>query len=130
MTSGSGVVAPDSSESRGVITRTRGMLARLVLLAVVVLLLGQIVVAWFAITGFEKALEPQLSQKARAVGRAVGDQLEFVVGDLGIPPEELVGVDPFLDGILASNADIEYLVVLDAASNVLFARGLARRCSS
>ena len=125
MTSGSGVVAPDSSESRGVITRTRGMLARLVLLAVVVLLLGQIVVAWFAITGFEKALEPQLSQKARAVGRAVGDQLEFVVGDLGIPPEELVGVDPFLDGILASNADIEYLVVLDAASNVLFARGLA-----
>lgn len=125
MSSGSETVAPVSTELRGVITRTRGMLGRLVLLAVVVLLLGQIAVGWFAITGFEKALEPQLGQKAWAVGRAISDQLEFVVGDLGIPPEELVGVNPFLDGILASNADIGYLVVLDASSNVLFARGLA-----
>jgi len=94
-------------------------------LAIVVLLLGQILVAWFAVTGFEKALEPQLVQKAGAVGRAVANQLEFVVDDLGIPPDELVGVDPFLDGILAANADIEYLIVLDASSKVLFARGLS-----
>ena len=109
----------------GGITRTRGILGRLVLLAVIVLLLGQIVVAWFAVTGFEKALEPQLSQKAGAVGRAVSGQIEFVVNDLGIPPHELVGVDPFLDKILASNADIEYLLMLDPSSEVQFARGLA-----
>ena len=112
-------------DSSGVITRTRGMLGRLVLLAVVVLLLGQILVAWFAVTGFEKALEPQLNQKARAVGRAIADQLEFVVDDLGIPPDDLVGVDPFLDGILAANADIEYMIVRDVTSKVLFARGLS-----
>ena len=88
------------------------------------LLVGQVLVAWFAVTGFEKALEPQLSHKAGAVGRAIANQLEFVVDDLGIPPDELVGVDPFLDGILASNADIEYLIVLDDSSKVLFARGL------
>ena len=119
-----GVVALDGSDTRGAITRTHGILGRLALLAVVVLLVGQVLVAWFAVTGFEKALEPQLSHKAGAVGRAIANQLEFVVDDLGIPPDELVGVDPFLDGILASNADIEYLIVLDATSKVLFARGL------
>ena len=58
------------------------------------------------------------------VGRAVADQIAFVVDDLGIPPDELVGVDPFLDKILESNADIEYLLMLDSSSEVQFARGL------
>ena len=116
--------APGSGDLQGGITRTRGILGRLVLLSVIVLLLGQIVVAWFAVTGFEKALEPQLSQKAGVVGRAVANQIRFVVDDLGIPPDELVGVDPFLDKILDSNADVEYLLMLDPSSEVQFARGL------
>ena len=85
----------DEDTNRGV-TRTGSVLARLVLLSVIVLLLGQIVVAAMAVTGFEKALEPQLSQKAGAVGKAVADQIEFVVDGLGIPPKDLVGVDPYL----------------------------------
>ena len=112
------------AEPRGGIARTRGILGRLVLLAVMVLLLGQIVVAWLAVTGFERALEPRLSQKAEVVGRAVSNQIDFVVGDLSIPPGELVGMDPFLDRILASNADIEYLIMVDPSSEVQFARGL------
>ena len=56
------------ADSRGGIARTRGILGRLVLLAVMVLLLGQIVVTWFAVTGFERALEPQLNQKAGGGG--------------------------------------------------------------
>ena len=125
MTSRPDTVAPGHGDAEGGITRTRGILGRLVLLAVIVLLLGQIVVAWFAVTGFEKALEPQLGQKAGAVGHAVADQVAFVVDDLGIPPDELVGVDPFLDKILESNADIEYLVMIDPSSKVQFSRGLA-----
>ena len=125
MTSSPDTVAPASADARGVINRTHGILGRLACLAVIVLLLGQILVAWFAVTGFERALEPQLSHKAGAVGRAIANQIEFVVVDLGIPPDELVGVDPFLDGILADNTDIEYLIILDASSNVLFARGLS-----
>ena len=124
MSSRADTVASVPGDAKGGITRTRGILGRLVLLAVIVLLLGQVVVAWFAVTGFEKALEPQLSQKAGAVGRAVSDQIAFVVDDLGIPPNELVGVDPFLDKILDSNADIEYLLMLDPSSEVQFARGL------
>ena len=118
------VAAEGGNATGGGITRTRGILGRLVLLAVIVLLLGQIVVAWFAVTGFERALEPQLGQKAGAVGRAVADQIAFVVDDLGIPAGELVGVDPFLDKILESNTDIEYLLMVSPSSEVQFARGL------
>ena len=103
---------------------TSGILGRLVLLAVVVLLLGQIVVAWFAVDGFERELEPQLGRKAEVVGRAVADQIAFAVDDLEIPPGNLVGMDAFLGKILASNPDIEYLVILDDSSQVLFADGL------
>ena len=104
---------------------TSGILGRLVLLAVVVLLLGQIVVAWLAVDGFEREIEPQLGRKAEVVGRAVADQIAFAVDDLGIPPGELVGVDTFLAKILASNADIEYIVILDGSSRVLLAQGLS-----
>lgn len=117
--------ATDDASGRKGITRTRGTLGRLVLLAAIILLLGQIVVAWFAVTGFERVLEPQLSRKADVVGRAIASQLRFVVDDLRIPPGELVAVDPFLDKILDSNADIEYLIILDSSSKVLFARGLS-----
>ena len=125
MTPSPDAVAPAGATAQGVIRRTHGILGRLACLAVIVLLLGQILVAWFAVTGFERALEPQLGHKAGAVGRAIANQLEFVVDDLDIPPDELVGVDPFLDGILADNTDIEYLIILDASSNVLFARGIS-----
>ncbi len=112
-------------DTKGGVTRTGGVLGRLVLLSVIVLLLGQIVVAAMAVTGFEKALEPQLSQKAGAVGKAVADQIEFVVDELGIPPKDLVGVDPFLEKILEANADIEYLLLLDPSSQIQFASGLS-----
>ena len=106
-------------------TGTTGVFPRLVLLAIVVLLTGQIIVTWFAVDGFEREIEPQLVHKAEVVGRAVADQIEFAVDDLGIPPGELVGMDAFLDKLLAANADIKYLIVLDASSQVLFAHGLS-----
>ena len=115
---------PEARGPGGGVARTRGVLARLLLLSVVVLLLGQIAVAWFAVSGFERELEPQLTQKAGVVGHAVADQVRFVVDDLGIPPDELVAVEPFLDQVLSSNADIEYLLMLDPSSRVQFAQGL------
>ncbi len=111
------------SDKRG-LTRLRGVFGRLVLLASIILLLGQVAVVWFAVNGFEKALEPQLGQKATAVGRAVAEKVEFAVDDLGIPPDELVGIEPFLDKILASNREIKYLLMLAPSSEVQFMRGL------
>ena len=104
--------------------QSKGMLGRLIFLAVALLLSGQVVLAWLALNGFERELEPQLTQKAHTIGVAVADQFEFAVDHLGIPPKKLVGVDDFLDQILQRNSDIEYLVMLDANNEVLFARGL------
>ena len=119
------LVVPDHALLRKGITRSRGTLGRLILLAAIILMLGQIVVAWFAVTGFERVLEPQLGRKADVVGRAISSQLSFVMDDLRIPPDELVAVDPFLDKLLASNPDIEYLIIRDASSEVLFSRGIS-----
>ncbi len=124
MSSRADTAGPAPGDRKPGTTRTRGILGRLVLLAAIVLLLGQIAVAWFAVTGFERALEPQLGQKAGAVGRAVADQIAFVVDELGIPPDDLVGVDSFLDKVLESNNDIKYLLMVSPSSAVQFARGL------
>ena len=112
-----------AAQGRAGIVRPRALLSRLVLFAVAVLLIGQIAVAWFALVGFERELSPQLNQKAQAVGRALTDQITFAVRDLGIPPRELVGVEPFFDEVLAANPDIEYLAILEPSAEPLFARG-------
>ena len=117
-------VAIDSTLEVQFLSQQRGLLTRLFLLAIAVLLAGQIALAWFALIGFERKLEPQLNQKANAVGYAISSQLSFAVGDLRIPSEDLVGVDAYFDNILASNKDIKYLSLIDPSGNVLFLRGI------
>lgn len=106
------------------LTQQRGLLTRLVLLSAAVLLTGQITISWFALGGFEQELEPQLNQKANAVGFAISAQIAYAVDDLKIPAEELFGMDTFLDNILIANEDIEYLSLLDSAGEILFSRGI------
>ena len=103
----------------------RKLLVRLVLLAVFVLVLGQSAVSWFALEGFEEQLDPQLHQKANAVGKALSDQLSFATGELAIPAAELVGVEEYFDSVLATNDDIKYLSLTNAANDVLFVSGIS-----
>ena len=101
-----------------------GLLTRLVLFSAVILLVGQIVVSWFALSGFQRELGPQLSQKANAVGLSVANQFIYAIADLLIPPNELKGVDAYFEKILAANEDIAYIALHDTAGNVLFSRGI------
>ncbi len=112
------------AESSRFLAGQRLLLIRLVLLAAIVLLTGQIAISWFALGGFEKTLEPQLKQKANAVGFAVSAQISYAVDDLEIPPDELVGMDVYFDNILKLNQDIEYLAFLNSSGKVLFLRGI------
>lgn len=125
MTAQSETTAPTVVRPAGGLIGARGLLGRLVLLAVVLLLAGQIALAWLSVAGFEQELEPQLGKKAHAVGLAVANQVKFAVDDLGIPPDELVGVETFFDGIMDSNSDIEYMTILSPQSEALFVRGLS-----
>ncbi len=113
-------IAPDEFR-RG----QRKLLLRLMLLAVFVLILGQASVSWFALEGFEQQLEPQLHQKANAVGKALSDQLSYATGELAIPAEELVGVEEYFDGVLLTNDDIKYLSLTNSSNEVLFVSGIS-----
>ena len=93
----------------------RGLLLRLLLLAVVVLVLGQFAVSWFSLVGFDREFDPQLHRKASAVGQSLSDQLSYAIADLEIPSQELVGVEDYFETILSANNDIEYLALIDAS---------------
>ncbi len=104
----------------------RILLVRLVLLAVFVLVLGQSAVSWFALEGFEKKLDPQLHQKAAAVGKALSSQLTYAIEGLKIPPAELVGVEEYFETVLTTNHDIKYLSLIDESGELLFLSGISR----
>ncbi len=103
----------------------RNLLVRLVLLAVVVLVLGQSVVSWLALDGFEEKLDPQLHQKANAVGNALSEQLSYAIEGLEIPAQELVGVEEFFDNVLSTNDDIKYLSLIDSSGELLYVSGIS-----
>ena len=90
-----------------------------------VLLLAQGALSLYALRGFEDELAPQLHRKAEVVGRSVAAQIEEAV-QLGIPFDQLVGMDAFLGDIIADNGDILYLAVLDQRGRVLYARDLPK----
>ena len=101
------------------------LLWRLVLMCMAVLLLAQGALSLYALRGFEDELAPQLHRKAEVVGRSVAAQIEEAV-QLGIPFDQLVGMDAFLGDIIADNGDILYLAVLDQRGRVLYARDLPK----
>ncbi len=103
---------------------SRKILGRLVLFAVMLLLVGQATLAWFALRGFETELKPQLNQKAIAVGESLVDQIGFAVDQIDIPARKLVGVEEFFSDVLALNQDIEYLALVSLDHEVLYVQGL------
>ncbi len=84
------------------------------------MLLSQIVTSWFALDRFEQALSPQLNQKALAVGTAISSQISYASEELGIPINELVGVNEFFQSIVTSNPDLQYLSIVDRDAGILF----------
>ena len=104
----------------------RNLLIRLVLLAVLVLVLGQSAVSWFALDGFDQELEPQLHQKATVVGNALAEQFSYATEELEIPVQDLVGVEEYFESVLLANDDIKYLSLIDTSGKLLFVSGISR----
>lgn len=117
--------APDVTRE-AVVTRfgSRKVLGRLVLFAIMLLLVGQASVAWFALRGFETELKPQLNQKAVAVGKSLVGQIGFAIDQIDIPADRLVGVEEFFSEVLTLNQDIEYLALISPDREVLYVHGL------
>ena len=57
------------------------------------------VISRAALTGFEREVVPELGREATAVGRSLAAQIERALA-LGIPPDKLVGLEPFFEQAL------------------------------
>ena len=100
----------------------RGVVLRLATLTAVLLLLSQGVVSYLLATIFEDSLLPEIHRKAEVAGELATEQIADAVA-LGIPLDELVAMDEFLQGVIDRNPDFTYLAVLGTDDAVLYAQG-------
>ncbi len=102
----------------------RAVFYRLLILGGMMVLVGQVIILSIGFKGFEEDLKPELSQKAIAVGRALTTEFSEAINGLGIPLEQLVGVEEYFAGILDSNEDIQFLALADTSPRLLYERNL------
>jgi predicted MFS family arabinose efflux permease/HAMP domain-containing protein len=91
--------------------------------ALALLVVASVTAAALMLWTYQERLAPELDRKAAAIGRSVAGQIERAVA-LGIPLEDLAGMEPFLRQKLDDNADLVYVAVRDRAGRILYAAGL------
>ncbi len=99
----------------------RSLLIAVAVLIGAVMIAAQAAVAIYAGTAFREALAPEVQRRAEIVGRGIADRIAFAIG-LGIPLEDLVGMETFLDQALDQTPRLRYLAVTDGGGRILFAR--------
>lgn len=102
---------------------SRSLLARLVTLAVLVLLPPLGLITMRAMAQFEQGMAPEMDRKAAAIGHDLAAQIGRAL-DYAIPLDKLVGMDPFFAQVLAANPEIRYLAVTDGGGSVLYVSGV------
>jgi predicted MFS family arabinose efflux permease len=98
-------------------------LVELLSVTLVLLVLPLGLLSLFALEGYERYLGPELRQKADTVGRAVVRRVERAL-ELGIPLDQLVGVDEYLASILRESDNLGFIALLDAEGHVLHVAGV------
>lgn len=71
------------------------------------------------LTSEETRLHNTSRQVAASIGRSIGDLIGRAVG-LGIPLNELIGVDSYLNGILAANDEVNAIAIAAPNGDILF----------
>ena len=97
----------------------RSVVIRLVVVAAVLLLVGQAAVSFLSARSFEQNLLPEVEAKARISGELAAAQISRAV-ELGIPLGSLVGMVEFLDGWIEENPSLAYLRVSPPGGAVLY----------
>jgi predicted MFS family arabinose efflux permease len=99
-------------------------LVELLSVTLVLLVLPLGLLSLFALEGYERYLGPELRQNADTVGRAVVRRVERAL-ELGIPLDQLVGVDEYLASNLRETDNLGFIALLDAEDRVLHIAGIA-----
>jgi len=97
-------------------------LRRCLLLLALILLAAQAATALLSARVLEADLLPQLHRRAELLGETVAERISYAVS-LGIPLPNLVGMEPYLAGVLEANAEVSYLAVTDLHGQALFWAG-------
>ena len=98
-------------------------LVELLSVTLVLLVLPLGLLSLFALEGYERYLGPELRQQADTVGRAVVSRVERALR-LGIPLDQLVGVDEYLAPIVHESDSLGFISLLDADGRVLHVVGM------
>ncbi|MEE9117224.1 MAG: MFS transporter [Calditrichia bacterium] len=86
------------------------------------LFLSSIIFAYISFIEFSRFLEPELKKKAQLIALNIDQDLTRAV-EVGIPFEELVGVDEYLDSIATEFDEVTYLEVYNPRGKTLFQSG-------
>jgi MFS family permease len=86
------------------------------------LFLSSIIFAYISFIEFTRFLEPELKKKAQLIALNIDQDLTKAV-EVGIPFEELVGVDEYLDSIATEFDEVTYLEVQDPTGKTRFQSG-------
>jgi len=112
MQTGARSVRPDAISD--VIPGAAAMERRLILgvAGVTLLLLVGVtgVISRTALRSFEQEVRPEMGREAAAIGAAAAAQIERAVA-LGVPPDRLQGLEPFLGGILAGRPMLDSITL-------------------
>jgi len=107
---------------RGMDDVFRSAVRRLLLVAILVTLAGQLAVSLFSARSFENYLVPEVKGRALITGQRASTQIQEAV-DLGIPLRSLVGMEAYLSGLIADNPTVERLWLLSPEGETLYADG-------
>lgn len=94
----------------------------LVMLVVAVLVLATFYVGNRALEAFNRELLPLMDREAEAVSSSIAATVERALA-LGVPADQLVGVEPFLDEFRRQLPSLGYIALVDAQGSLLHGVG-------
>lgn len=94
----------------------------LMVLVTMMMVLSVVLLSWFALQQFRRDLPPQMAQTVTAVSHTATGVLQKAY-EYGVPLEQMVGADAFLDTVRKDNPGIAYILVTDQRGKVLFQSG-------
>jgi MFS family permease len=95
---------------------------RLVPLAAVLILASAVGLGALALRAFDRAVEPELANRAGLVGSIVRASIQRAL-DLGMPLNRLVGTDAYLDRILGDFPEISFIAIVGADGTIAIEAG-------
>lgn len=101
---------------------SRSLVTRLVTLSVVLMIAATAFISERSLNAVAREVQPEFNREASVVGGAIAGQIARAL-ELGIPLDQLVGMDEFLDPVLAARSSFDYLILSDPAGRPLYARG-------